>query len=132
MKTLNVGLEQNSYNILIDPGLLGKLGALIQPFIQPVESVAVVTDEDVWRHHGAAFGAAMNGIGYRPIIVPAGEIAAGLGNIRTMNVVLLGTLVRTLGLGTLAGVEWEDVLTDLIPGKLLEVNLAAFKAGLNG
>jgi len=80
MKTLKVGLEQNSYDIVIEPGLLSKLGALIQPFIENSGSVAVVTDENVWRCHGGAFDAAMRagGIGYRPVVVPPGEAGKSL------------------------------------------------------
>ena len=57
----------------------------------------------------------------------AGEIASGLGNIKAQNIVLLGALVKAMGLEEL---DWEDVLKELIPEKLLDLNLKAFKAGL--
>ena len=66
---------------------------------------------------------------FKTIAVPAADIAAGLGNARTMNVVLFGALVRALGLEALPGVDWESVIASLIPGKLLSVNLEAFRAG---
>ncbi|MDR3364414.1 MAG: indolepyruvate oxidoreductase subunit beta [Clostridiales Family XIII bacterium] len=69
---------------------------------------------------------------FETIAIPAADVAAGLGNARTMNVVLFGALVRALGLAGLPGVDWEDVIKSLIPGKLLAVNLEAFRAGLRG
>ncbi|MDO5115849.1 MAG: indolepyruvate oxidoreductase subunit beta [Synergistaceae bacterium] len=57
----------------------------------------------------------------------AGEIAESLGNIKAQNIVLLGALVKAMGLEEL---DWDSVLKELIPPKLLELNLAAFKAGL--
>lgn len=75
MKKLNVGLENNSYDILIEPGLLKKSGSLIQPLLLSTDSVVVMTDENVWRCHGDAFAAAMrdNGIDFKPLILPPGE-----------------------------------------------------------
>ena len=67
---------------------------------------------------------------FETVVIPAAEIAAGLGNARTMNVVLFGALVKALGLEKLPGVKWEDVIASLVPEKLLSVNLEAFKAGL--
>ena len=67
---------------------------------------------------------------FETVVIPAAEIAAGLGNARTMNVVLFGALVKALELGKLPGVKWEEVIASLVPEKLLSVNLEAFKAGL--
>ena len=64
------------------------------------------------------------------IVIRAADIAAGLGNARAMNVVLLGALVKTLGLEDLPGADWEEIMAELIPEKLLDVNLKAFNAGL--
>ena len=64
------------------------------------------------------------------IVIPAADIASGLGNIRAMNTVLLGSLVRILGLDTLPGVDWDEVMSGIIPEKLLAANLDAFHAGL--
>lgn len=60
-------------------------------------------------------------------IFNAAEIAAGLGNIKAQNVVLLGALVRAMKLEDL---DWKEVLSELVPPKLLELNLTAFNAGL--
>ena len=69
---------------------------------------------------------------FEAIIVPAADIAAGLGNVRTMNVVLLGSLLRVLGRESPPGVDWESVISALIPEKLLAVNLEALRAGFKG
>ena len=60
-------------------------------------------------------------------IFNAGEIAEGLGNIKAQNVVLLGALVKAMGL---EDIGWESVLQELVPAKLLELNIKAFRAGL--
>ncbi len=60
-------------------------------------------------------------------IFNAGEIAEGLGNIKAQNVVLLGAMVKAMGL---ENIDWESVLKELVPPKLLDLNLKAFKAGL--
>ncbi len=60
-------------------------------------------------------------------IFNAGEIAEGLGNIKAQNVVLLGALVKAMGL---EDIDWESVLNELVPAKLLDLNIKAFKAGL--
>lgn len=60
-------------------------------------------------------------------IFNAGEIAEELGNIKAQNVVLLGALVKAM---ELEDIDWESVLKELVPPKLLDLNLKAFKAGL--
>jgi len=60
-------------------------------------------------------------------IFNAGEIAESLGNIKAQNIVLLGALVKAMGLEDL---DWEQVLKENIPSKLYDLNLMAFKAGL--
>jgi len=67
---------------------------------------------------------------YETITIQAAGIAMELGNARVMNVVLLGALVRALGIETLPGADWEGIIHELVPEKLLDVNLAAFRAGL--
>lgn len=57
----------------------------------------------------------------------AGEIAEGLGNIKAQNVVLLGALVKAM---KLEDIDWESVIKDIVPPKLLDLNIKAFKAGL--
>jgi len=67
---------------------------------------------------------------YETIVIPAADISIGIGNARTMNVVLLGALVKALGLEDLEGADWEEIMRELIPEKLLDINLKAFAEGL--
>ncbi|MDR1510312.1 MAG: indolepyruvate oxidoreductase subunit beta [Synergistaceae bacterium] len=56
----------------------------------------------------------------------AGQIAAGLGNIKAQNIVLLGALVKGMKLDNL---DWLKVLKDLVPPKFYDLNVRAFTAG---
>ena len=68
---------------------------------------------------------------FRTIVVSAADIATGLGNIRAMNVVLLGSLVRELGISDLPDTDWEEVIRSIVPERFQTVNLEAFRAGMN-
>jgi len=68
---------------------------------------------------------------YETMVIPAAEIATGVGETRSMNVVLLGALVSALGFEELPGADWEGIMRELIPEKMLSVNLEAFRAGLS-
>lgn len=57
----------------------------------------------------------------------AGEIAKNLGNIRAQNIVLLGALVKAMHL---EDIDWQSVIKEQVPPKLLELNQKAFEAGL--
>jgi indolepyruvate ferredoxin oxidoreductase beta subunit len=61
------------------------------------------------------------------VVVPAYEIAAGLGNVRTMNLVLLGALVQRLRLHP------DGFITEIarsVKPSTIEINQAAFHAGM--
>jgi indolepyruvate ferredoxin oxidoreductase beta subunit len=60
-------------------------------------------------------------------VIDAAGIAKKLGNIKAQNVVLLGALVKALGLEEL---DWGSVIKDIVPPKLYELNIKAFEAGL--
>lgn len=59
--------------------------------------------------------------------VDASDIAVRLGNERTANVVLLGAVAATLDFDIDA---WETALTALVPPHTVDVNLSAFRSGL--
>lgn len=61
-------------------------------------------------------------------IIKAADIATKIGNARTMNIVLLGALVKGL---QLTDIDWESAIRDNIKPELAVINIAAFKAGLN-
>ncbi|HCQ89704.1 MAG TPA: indolepyruvate oxidoreductase subunit beta [Clostridium sp.] len=57
----------------------------------------------------------------------AAKIAEDLGNIKAQNVVLLGALLKALNLDE---IDWEDVVSSLVPSKAIELNKQALKAGM--
>lgn len=57
----------------------------------------------------------------------AGKIAEELGNIKAQNTVLLGALVKAM---ELEDIDWTAVLEELIPPKLLQLNMSSFQAGM--
>jgi indolepyruvate ferredoxin oxidoreductase beta subunit len=64
---------------------------------------------------------------FKTISFNAAEIARRIGNPKTMNIVLFGAMVKASGL---TGIDWEQVFGAQLPEKLLEVNLKAFRAGM--
>ena len=60
-------------------------------------------------------------------LIPAGSLALEIGSPKSVNVVLLGALVKAMGLEDL---DWKAVLSETVPPKLLELNIRAFEAGL--
>lgn len=63
----------------------------------------------------------------RTTVIKAAEIAENLGNAKAMNVVLFGSLVKAM---QLADIDWEREIANTVAPKTLEINLKAFKAGL--
>ena len=60
------------------------------------------------------------------VSMPAGDIALSLGNVRVMNVVLMGALSNHL---PFSHELWIEALKETVPERFLEVNLKAFEAG---
>ncbi|MEP1230116.1 MAG: 3-dehydroquinate synthase [Litorimonas sp.] len=71
-QTLSVDLGNRSYDIHIGEGLLPKLGTLIAP-VMTHKRLAIITDENVYAHHGATIKAALKDYELSLIIRPAGE-----------------------------------------------------------
>lgn len=63
---------------------------------------------------------------FKTISFNAAEIAQRIGNLKTMNIVLFGAMVKAFGM---TGINWEQVFRAQLPEKFLEVNLKAFQAG---
>ena len=64
---------------------------------------------------------------FKVISLNAEEIAAGLGSTKCANVVLFGAMVKPLGLDS---INWEEVIKRAVPQKFIDLNLAAYKAGM--
>ena len=60
------------------------------------------------------------------IVVEAAKVAEELGNMKAQNIVLLGALVKQLGLDE---VDWRDLVAKNVPAKTVDLNLAAFEKG---
>lgn len=59
-------------------------------------------------------------------VVNAAEIAQDLGNIRTQNVLMLGSLVKALNLDD---IQWEEIIKELVKEKFVDINIKAFNKG---
>lgn len=57
----------------------------------------------------------------------AAEVAQNLGNIKAQNVVMLGALIKAMGLENM---EWESILKSNLPEKLHDLNIKALRAGM--
>jgi Pyruvate:ferredoxin oxidoreductase and related 2-oxoacid:ferredoxin oxidoreductases, gamma subunit len=60
-------------------------------------------------------------------VVKAAEIATQVGNSKTMNVVLFGALVKGM---KLTDINWEQVIRNNVKEKMADVNLKAFRFGM--
>ncbi|HWR55534.1 MAG TPA: indolepyruvate oxidoreductase subunit beta [Negativicutes bacterium] len=56
------------------------------------------------------------------------SMAKAAGNARALNVVLMGILANYL---SFSKEDWHTALRAVVPGKVIDVNLAAFEAGFN-
>lgn len=61
-------------------------------------------------------------------LIPALDIALGLGNMRAVNVVMIGALSNHLDIPDSI---WRQSITDLVKPQFLDLNLRAFQAGRN-
>ena len=50
-----------------------------------------------------------------------------MGNEKVANIILLGTIIRAMGLEQ---IHWDDILTDNIKPRFLELNKKALQAGM--
>lgn len=59
-------------------------------------------------------------------VFKASEIAEKLGNPKTMNIVLLGALVKAI---ELPDIDWEQVIRDHVKPAFVDINIKAFRLG---
>ena len=60
-------------------------------------------------------------------IINAAEKAKELGNVKVMNIILLGALVKSM---SLEDIDWESIIRENIKEKFVDINLQAFKKGM--
>ena len=61
-------------------------------------------------------------------VVKAADIARELGNAKAMNIVLLGSLVKALGL---VDMDWDSIISGNVKKGFEELNIKAFHAGMD-
>jgi indolepyruvate ferredoxin oxidoreductase beta subunit len=61
-------------------------------------------------------------------VIDASSEAEKLGNLKVMNVILLGTIIKLMGLEE---INWDKILKDNIKEKLVDINLKALKTGID-
>lgn len=61
-------------------------------------------------------------------MIDAASKAIELGNSKIMNVILLGSLVKTM---KLEHINWEKIIRDNVKEKFVDINIKAFNEGLN-
>lgn len=61
-------------------------------------------------------------------MLDAGKMAQELGNVKAMNVIMVGALVKGLGL---TDIDWQNVIKSLVKEKFVDLNLRAFQLGLD-
>lgn len=62
------------------------------------------------------------------MVVPASKHAEELGNSKVMNIILLGTIVKAMGLEE---IDWESIIRNNIPEKLANINIKAITLGMS-
>lgn len=60
-------------------------------------------------------------------IINAADKAKELGNVKVMNIILLGALVKSM---SLEDIDWESIIRENIKEKFVDINLQAFKKGM--
>lgn len=61
------------------------------------------------------------------LVIDAAKIAKEIGNIKTMNIVLLGALIKSMKLDF---IDWEDVIRNNVKEKFIDINIKALKRGM--
>ncbi|WP_343338015.1 hypothetical protein TPELB_34640 [Terrisporobacter petrolearius] len=61
-------------------------------------------------------------------IIDAAKEAEELGNAKVMNVILLGSLVKSMGLEK---IHWEDIISKNVKEKFIDLNIKAFRVGMD-
>ncbi|HPD90482.1 MAG: indolepyruvate oxidoreductase subunit beta [Anaerovoracaceae bacterium] len=61
-------------------------------------------------------------------VVPASEMAEKLGNGKVMNIVLLGTIIKSMGL---ENIDWDRIVKENVKPAFVEINMKALKSGMD-
>ena len=61
-------------------------------------------------------------------LVDASNDAIKLGNSKTMNIILLGSLVKSMNL---ENIDWNKIISDNVKKEFIDINIKAFEVGMN-
>jgi indolepyruvate ferredoxin oxidoreductase, beta subunit len=61
-------------------------------------------------------------------VIDAGKYASQLGNSKVMNVILLGTIIKSMGLEE---INWDKIIRDNVKPQFVELNLKAIEVGMS-
>lgn len=61
-------------------------------------------------------------------LINASKSAIKLGNPKTMNIILLGSLVKSMNL---EHIDWNQIISDNVKKEFVDINIEAFKVGMN-
>lgn len=61
-------------------------------------------------------------------LIDASKSAIELGNPKTMNIILLGSLVKSMNL---EHIDWNQIISDNVKKEFVDINIEAFKVGMN-
>ncbi|MGL4876663.1 MULTISPECIES: indolepyruvate oxidoreductase subunit beta [Paraclostridium] len=61
-------------------------------------------------------------------LINASKSAIELGNPKTMNIILLGSLVKSMNL---EHIDWNQIISDNVKKEFVDINIEAFKVGMN-
>lgn len=91
----------------------------------PIQPVAVTTGQAEYPPI-AEIKDVLNGAARKVIFVDATQRAEQLGNVKTVNILLLGVISTCFEIPPSV---WEDVITAYVPDRFQEINMHAFHAG---
>lgn len=61
-------------------------------------------------------------------VIDAAQKAKELGNIKVMNIILLGTIIKSM---KLEHIDWEDIIRKNVKEKFIDINIKALNVGMN-
>lgn len=64
----------------------------------------------------------------KTIVVDAAKHAEDLGNPKVMNIILLGTIIKAMGLEK---IDWDKIIRDNVKPQFIDVNLKALQVGIS-
>lgn len=61
-------------------------------------------------------------------VFKAAELAESIGNLKTMNVIIVGALIKAMGLDEIT--DWKAVIAETVKEKFIDINVKALELGM--